>query len=99
MRGGFFVALLILMAASAGPVLAVVSRPHKPQELALVILPPWQDRQALLTALEGQIIGPIQAPMAIFVDATAMTADVARVHGAWAVIAASTLAEICGKAG
>lgn len=62
----------------------------------LVILPPWQDAEALVAAAGGRLIGPLRAPFAVLADGADGFAERLRQGGAWAVTDGAGVARICG---
>ena len=78
--------------------LAVVSGAQAlPNEIALVIAPPWAAAggpAAVVQAAGGREIGPNRAPFAVL--AVLDAPDAARRHGAWAVLDGRAVAQICG---
>ncbi|MEC9432582.1 MAG: hypothetical protein VYD87_06730 [Pseudomonadota bacterium] len=71
--------------ASGGPVLAVA--------------PPWRDLDAIADRAGGRLVGPVQAPFAAFAAGDAPGFDDRLVAaGAWLVLDAKRLVQLCGAA-
>ncbi|MDJ0820979.1 MAG: hypothetical protein QNJ09_04095 [Paracoccaceae bacterium] len=80
------------VATLLGPAEPMPGRP------VLVIAPPWGgDASAIVTAAGGQLIGPVQAPLAALAlfDGAVPVEDM-RLGGAWGVRDGAVIARICG---
>ena len=87
----------MFLLAIAGPVMALATAPRADGDVMLVIVPPWQDSGALLSALGGRPIGPERALFGILVQSDQPDlAHTAQAAGAWWVVPANALAAICG---
>ena len=91
--------VLVMMAvlALSGPLMAMAVQPPDDRDILLVVLPPWQDGDAVLDAVDGVVIGPVQAPFAMLVQSAHPRVEVAAYDaGAWWGGSAGVLAAICG---
>ena len=61
------VVLLMFSLVLSGPVMALAVNTPARDDIALMIIPPWQDSAAIVAAVEGSEIGPTRARFAILV--------------------------------
>ncbi len=81
----------------AGPVMALATAPRADGDVMLVIVPPWLDSGAMVSALGGRVIGPERAPFGVLIQSDHPDlAHTAQAAGAWWVVPADALAAICG---
>jgi len=85
-------AALVLVA----PVLALLQPPAGLSDVALVVLPPWADRSAVVAALDGAALGPGRAPFAVLVQTSQAHWQGGLDAGAWWIADGSAVAMICG---
>lgn len=77
--------------------MALTIQPPVSSDVALVILPPWQDGTAIVDAVDGALIGPARAPFALLVQSSHHdVAQAAYGAGAWWVGSGGVLAALCG---
>ena len=72
----------------------LVALPEPEGDLLLVIVPPWRAAEAIVQAGDGQIVGPIRAPLSVLVSG----GDAARMEAAGALWVADgqLAARLCG---
>lgn len=104
-RGRGALAALVVVVALAGPLAALAGLAADPagtgaaRAPVLAVAPPWRDLDAIADAAGGRIVGPVQAPFAAF--AAGGDADFTErllTSGAWFVLDAGRLAQLCGAA-
>ncbi|MBW4710327.1 hypothetical protein KX928_21265 [Roseobacter sp. YSTF-M11] len=87
----------LIVAAVAGPVLALLSSPPTPGDVALVIAPPWAEREQIVTRAGGRVVGPATAifgTLAISADPDFKSALLS--EGAWVIVDGRSVAYLCG---
>ncbi|WP_299048486.1 hypothetical protein [uncultured Tateyamaria sp.] len=92
---------VMVMLLTCGPALAGLAlQPDTGSPLRLVILPPWSDGPALVTAAGGAVVGPETAPIAVLAQVDDLQAfDTAiRALGALWVMDGASIAAFCGYA-
>ncbi|MGR3793995.1 hypothetical protein [Vannielia sp. SX4] len=96
MLGKITLPLAFLTSLAVTPLAMVLATPPGDGP-ALVIVPPWDDADALLARAGGRPIGPRRAPFAVLARfPSPAAAHEARTHGAWAVLGGGALAALCG---
>lgn len=91
------VAIAILLASLAGPLLALVSAKPVEGEIMLVIGPSASLQPQVVEAAGARLVGPQIAPFGVLVQpAAAMRPDALLEGGAWLVVDGRYLAKPCG---
>ncbi|WP_299694140.1 hypothetical protein [uncultured Tateyamaria sp.] len=92
------VLLMMVFLTVAGPITALATAPDDGSDMRLVVVPPWDDANAVVVAAGGHVIGPERAPFAVLaqVDHPRAFAVAARRAGALAVLNGATIAAFCG---
>jgi hypothetical protein len=88
-----------LLAVMLGPAAVALSGPRDPAAAAplLVIVPPWRDAGAVLTAVGGWAVGLEDAPLATLGTLPpGVPHDLLYRAGAWAVLDGAAVAALCG---
>ena len=89
----------MVMLVLSGPIMALAMQAPITSDVALIVLPPWQDGAAIIDAVEGVQIGPVRAPFAMLVQSPLHdVSHVAYAAGAWWVGGGGLLAALCGVA-
>lgn len=88
---------VLAFAALVGPLSGIAGAQRSALGPWVVVLPPWRTASSLVEAAGGRLIGPVEAPMSVFVSATEPgVAERLEAAGAWAVLDPSSLELICG---
>ncbi|PTV96286.1 hypothetical protein C8J27_10280 [Rhodobacter aestuarii] len=94
--------LVIAFSVVVGPVAALLGAGATGAGPWVIVVPPWKDAELLAERAQARLIGPVAAPMGHLVaplnGQTAATGAVTRLAaaGAWAVVDAETILELCG---
>ncbi|MBZ4021218.1 hypothetical protein CKO11_01905 [Rhodobacter sp. TJ_12] len=93
---------VIALSVVVGPVAALLGAEATGSGPWVIVVPPWTDAEALAERAQARLIGPVDAPLGHLVAAGASgTADDGAIQrlaaaGAWAVVDAETILELCG---
>ena len=80
-----------------GPLLALACSKPDPGSIALVISPPWIERDTVIEASNGRLIGPTSAFLGSFAISTEPEfAQLLKENGIWFVVDGSGIASLCG---
>lgn len=89
--------LIFVCAALTGPALAVAHAKAAPGNISLVIVPPWHSSAAVVTAGDGQLVGPILSRVSVLaVSDNPDFFDDVKAAGAWFVLDGNRWAHLCG---
>ncbi len=85
------------VALCAGPILTIASRSPVAGGVVMVVAPPWTEGEDIIASSNGRILGPATSRFATL----AVSEDPAflsrlKSNGAWIVLDANKIAELCG---
>lgn len=77
--------------------LSLLLQPGDGDGPVVVVIAPWQDADAIVSAAHGRIVAPQKAPFAVlaYSEDPAFSSQVVSA-GAWTVLNSAALAQICG---
>lgn len=102
-QGRGALAVLVVAVGLSGPLAALAGLSGRTADDAagpvLAVAPPWRDLDAIADRAGGRLVGPIRAPFAAFASGVAPDfSDRLLASGAWFVLDAQGLAQLCGAA-
>lgn len=88
---------VLAVSVLVGPVVALLGAGASGTGPWLVVIPPWVEAEALVARAQARLIGPAQAPFGHLVAAADAGAPLRLGDaGAWAVVDAKAVAQLCG---